>query len=1308
MPSVSVRMNNLMKGDCLGILRRWFGRFGALSLMMAMVLILHHEGVAQSGTLLSTPAVNFTTVNLAELPNLAEVFSSRRAASPNPATNFQALLDNNTFSPPSIAAAAGTNALMVALNTELSVQDRSGVPLFTTTLSNFWGSQIGVNGRVFGSKMAYDPSADRWIFTACANPQSPASSLLLAVSATSDPVGTWFQYSIPIDSTNNLTWGDVGGLGFNDDWIVVTKNLRATGGNTFSRSRIYVFNKAALMQSLPVGNIQSTNVLLTVIQDFTVSSLVPAVCYDSSPSLMYLMANGQGDDGNGNGTVRLFRMTAVTNIFSLNETIPSPVGGAPWSDLPNVGNVDFLPQRDSARLIAAGDSRISNLILRGGSLWCAQTVFLPAGNATRSAVQWWELNPSGTVVQFGRVDDAANVRYYAYPSIAVNRNRDALLGYSSFSLQNYPSASYSFRFGTDPLNLIQKEVVYKDGEAPYFKVDSNTGLNSWGDYSATVVDAESDLDMWTVQEYSSLPVSGVDRWGTWWAKVLLSAPADGNLEVVVDPPNGSLIPAGQAQVFEAKVFDTQAVTNAVVRVDAPGVFTNITFLNNGGAPDTLANDNVYTRAINLPSTNTVLTNIFTVSATNKNTLIFTNFYTVAPPPANDLFARAFKIPDRLPETNGVVIGGNFFASVEVGEPSHAGVAQMGNSVWWNWAPVQSGPILIDTLGSRFNTVLAVYTNNALTGLSQVAAGNDVTNQFGQFVRDKAFVKFNAIAGHTYRIAVAGASTNEFGLIRLRMQFNGDSDEGRPVVAITNMVSGTLSVTNPPSGLIVNQPLLTISGTAVDPAPNNSDVRLIQIVGNTGNPVVAAGTNEWTASVILQPGSNQLQVVAFDTAENQSIPLQFAITLRAFNPVNDIFANAIEFTNLNGAINVDNGNATFEGNEPLHAGKIGGKSIWYSFTPTNNGILTLSTTNSTIDTLLSLYTGERINELAVVVANDDAGAGLVHHSEISSGVIAGRKYKIAIDGLSGASGTIVLHHSFATADVYTLTAGSTSGGSVQPGSGVYSSNTLVSLVAVTNSGFNFITWTGGVVSLDNPLTFNVRSNIGVTAMFGRRQISDDYEGGVFNGAAGWSQAGDAGWSVEAVSAGITNTVFGGNYFARSGVITHNQNSELRIVSGMRSGRASFSYKLSTEATFDHLEFYLNGTNLLRESGEQDWRNFSFDVPEGSNTVSWVYRRDEANGGGLNSVFIDNIDLPLLSLVNTNVVVSLNTNAVRIVNQQFQIRIEGQTNQIYRVQASPDLANWVTLGTNYAPFGIIQYTDTVSTNHMFRFYRATTVD
>jgi len=68
-------------------------------------------------------------------------------------------------------------------------------------------------------------------------------------------------------------------------------------------------------------------------------------------------------------------------------------------------------------------------------------------------VQWWQIKPlTSELVQFGRIDDPTGVNFYAFASMAVNRFEDVLIGYSSFSTNQYASASYSFRAFYDEMN----------------------------------------------------------------------------------------------------------------------------------------------------------------------------------------------------------------------------------------------------------------------------------------------------------------------------------------------------------------------------------------------------------------------------------------------------------------------------------------------------------------------------------------------------------------------------------------------------------------------------------------------------------------------------------------------------------------------------------------------------------------------------------------------------------------------------------------------------------------------------------------
>ena len=167
-------------------------------------------------------------------------------------------------------------------------------------------------------------------------------------------------------------------------------------------------------------------------------------------------------------------------------------------------------------------------------LWFAHTIFLPAGSSpTRSAVQWWQLNPTGGLTQFGRIEDTTGSNYYAFPSIAVNKFNDVLIGFSRYSSNQYVSANYAFRAFNDPPNTMQTERSFKAGEDSYWKQQSGTPVrNRWGDYSATCIDPVNDNDFWTVQEYSTPHVGSLTnfsgRWAVWWGNVSVAVPTNDN------------------------------------------------------------------------------------------------------------------------------------------------------------------------------------------------------------------------------------------------------------------------------------------------------------------------------------------------------------------------------------------------------------------------------------------------------------------------------------------------------------------------------------------------------------------------------------------------------------------------------------------------------------------------------------------------------------------------------------------------------------------------------------------------------------
>ena len=124
------------------------------------------------------------------------------------------------------------------------------------------------------------------------------------------------------------------------------------------------------------------------------------------------------------------------------------------------------------------------------------------------------------------------------------------------------------------------------------------------------------------------------------------------------------------------------------------------------------------------------------------------------------------------------------------------------------------------------------------------------------------------------------------------------------------------------------------------------------------------------------------------------------------PANDLFANAQALSGWSGTAAGTTVNATKQAGEPSHAGNAGGHSIWFKWTPSASGTITISTAGSSFDTLLAVYTGSSVSALSLVAQNDDASYSTLT-SRVRFSVRAWTTYWIAVDGWGGASGSVTL-------------------------------------------------------------------------------------------------------------------------------------------------------------------------------------------------------------------------------------------------------------------------------------------------------------
>ena len=119
----------------------------------------------------------------------------------------------------------------------------------------------------------------------------------------------------------------------------------------------------------------------------------------------------------------------------------------------------------------------------------------------------------------------------------------------------------------------------------------------------------------------------------------------------------------------------------------------------------------------------------------------------------------FESPTVLAGFPAVATGSNEGATLEDGEPVPNSWAD--SSVWFQWTAPTSGAVQIDTMGSEYATVLAVWTNSELSQLGLVVQ----SDPYDDSGRGAGF--FDVVSGATYRIAVYG-SGGDLGAIALRI------------------------------------------------------------------------------------------------------------------------------------------------------------------------------------------------------------------------------------------------------------------------------------------------------------------------------------------------------------------------------------------------------------------------------------------------------------------------------------------------------------------------------------------------------------
>ncbi|MCX6973028.1 MAG: putative Ig domain-containing protein [Verrucomicrobia bacterium] len=383
--------------------------------------------------------------------------------------------------------------------------------------------------------------------------------------------------------------------------------------------------------------------------------------------------------------------------------------------------------------------------------------------------------------------------------------------------------------------------------------------------------------------------------------------------------------------------------------------------------------------------------------------------------ANDAFANA----ETLAGASASATGSNYDATAQVGEAAHAGQVAT-KSIWWKWTAPGNGSCTVDTIGSTFDTVLAVYTGASVSSLAPIASDD----QSGGSNTSK--VSFITTTGTTYFFAVDGRS-GAGGAVALQLEFSSQSkpanDDFLNAIALVgssangtaNSAGATAEASEPSHYGNPAEKSLWWTWTASQSGPvristagSAFDTVLAVYSGSSIYSLAEVASNDDAngdrqSAVEFEAVSGTIYRIAVDGYDGASGAVALAVA-QSDAPQNDDFANAQALNTVDSNFASASGSsrkATAESGEPAHAGSNASRSLWWSWTAPHSGAVTIDTAGSGFDTVLAVYNGTNINSLSEVASNDDNGS--FNTSSVTFQAVGGTNYRIALDGYSGRSG-----------------------------------------------------------------------------------------------------------------------------------------------------------------------------------------------------------------------------------------------------------------------------------------------------------------
>jgi len=134
------------------------------------------------------------------------------------------------------------------------------------------------------------------------------------------------------------------------------------------------------------------------------------------------------------------------------------------------------------------------------------------------------------------------------------------------------------------------------------------------------------------------------------------------------------------------------------------------------------------------------------------------------------------------------------------------------------------------------------------------------------------------------------------------------------------------------------------------------------------------------------------------------------------------------------------------------------------------------------------------------------------------------------------------------------------------------------------------------------------------------ITDDIGEAVDNTSLAFTKSGNANWAK------VTDIYYYGNDSAKSGTITHSQSCSIQTSVTVTAAKAvKFYWKVSSEASYDYLKFYIDGTLKDQIAGTVNWTQKSYNIASGTHTLLWTYSKDGSVSTGSDCGWVDKLEI-----------------------------------------------------------------------------------